>query len=152
MKTALRLIRWILAALSAAIALGGGIGFATQQASLASAPGESIWPLPGLVLLEWAAFGVVGFMGVLLAENPQYLAWFGASWFVTGAFLPLVVLGALSIGPFVLLSLVALLVAVLLTSLQLKLSLLPRFKLLLIGIVANFGLLLGLILLAQPRF
>jgi hypothetical protein len=149
MKTVLRLTRWILAALSAAIALGGGIGFAAQQAAL---PGSSIWPLPGLVLLEWAAFGVIGFTGILLAENPANLSWFGASWFVIGAFLPLVVLGALSIGPFVLLSLVALLIAALLTSLQLKLSLLPRLKFLLIGIVANLGLLLGLILLAQPRF
>jgi hypothetical protein len=152
MKTVLRLIRWILAALSAAIALGGGIGFAAQQAGLASAPGESIWPLPGLVLLEWAAFGAVGFMGILLAENPSNLSWFSASCFVIGAFLPLVVLGAFSIGPFVLLSLVALLIAAVLTSLQLKISLLPRLKYLLIGIVANLGLLLGVILLAQPRF
>jgi hypothetical protein len=152
MKTALRLVRWSFAALSAAIALGGGIGFAAQQASLASAPGESIWPLPGLVLLEWAAFGVVGFMGILLAENPSNLSWFGASWFVIGAFLPLVVLGALSIGPFVLLSLVALLIAALLTSVQLKISLPPRFKFLLIGMVANLGLLLGVILIVQSRF
>jgi hypothetical protein len=151
-KTILRLVRWIFAALSAAIALGGGIGVAAQQAGLASAPGESIWPLPGLVLLEWAAFGMVGFMGILLAENPHNLSWLGASWFVLGAFLPLVVLGALSIGPYVFLSLVALLIAALLTSWQLKASPLPRIKFLLIGIVANFGLLLGVILLAQSRF
>jgi hypothetical protein len=147
MKTALRLIRWIFAALSAAIALGGGIGFAAQQAGLASAPGASIWPLPGLVLLEWAAFGVVGFMGILLAENPHNLSWFGASWFVIGAFLPLAALGALSIGPFVFISLATLLIAAILTSLQLKISLLPRLKFLLIGIIANLGLLLGVILL-----
>jgi hypothetical protein len=152
MKTALRLARWIFSALSAAIALGGGIGFAAQQAAWATAPGESIWPLPGLVLLEWAAFGVIGFMGILLAENPHNLPWLSASWFVLGAFLPLVVLGALSIGPFVFLSLGALLIAAALTSVQLKISPLPLIKFLLIGIVANFGLLLGLILLAQPRF
>jgi hypothetical protein len=151
-KTILRLARWIFAALSAAIALGGGIGFAAQQASLASAPGESIWPLPGLVLLEWAAFGTVGFMGILLAENPHNLSWLSASWFVLGAFLPLVILGALSIGPFVFLSLVALLIAALLTSWQLKISLLPRLKFLLIGMVANFGLLLGVILLVHSGF
>jgi hypothetical protein len=149
MKTVLRLVRWIFAALSAAIALGGGIGFAAQQATL---PGSSIWPLPGLVLLEWAAFGVVGFMGILLAESPYNLSWFSASWFVIGAFLPLVVLGALSIGPFVLLSLVALLIAALLTSVQLKISLLPRLKFLLIGVVANLGLLAGVILLGNPSF
>lgn len=151
-KTALRLASWIFAALSAAISLGGGIGFAAQQAAWASAPGESIWPLPGLVLLEWAAFGVIGFTGILLAETPHSLSWLGASWFVIGAFLPLVILGALSIGPYVFLSLVALLTAVLLTSRQLKVSLLPRIKFLLIGIVANFGLLLGVIVLAQPGF
>jgi hypothetical protein len=149
-KTILRLARWIFATLSAAVALGGGIGFAAQQAALASAPGESIWPLPGLVLLEWAAFGMIGFMGILLAENPHTQPWLNASWFVLGAFLPLVILGALSIGPYVFLSLVALLIAALLTSWQLKVSLLPRIKFLLIGIVANFGLLLGVILLAQP--
>jgi hypothetical protein len=152
MKTVWRLVRWIFAALSAAIALGGGIGFAAQQASWASAPGESIWPLPGLVLLEWAALGVIGFMGILLAENPHDLAWFGGSWFVIGAFLPLMILGALSIGPFVFISLVTLLIAAVLTSVQLKISLLPRLKFLLIGIVANLGLLLGVILLVQSRY
>jgi hypothetical protein len=146
MKTVWRLVRWIFAALSAAVALGGGIGFAAQQASFASAPG-AIWPLPGLVLLDWAALGMVGFMGILLAEDPHNLSWFGASWFVIGAFLPLVILGALSIGPFVFISLVALLIAAILTSLQLKISPLPRLKFLLIGMVANFGLLLGVILL-----
>jgi hypothetical protein len=152
MKTVLRIVRWIFAALSAAVALGGGIGFAAQQAGLVSAPGESIWPLPGLVLLEWAALGVIGFMGILLAENPHNLPWFGASWFIIGAFLPLVILGALSIGPYVLLSLVALLIAAVLTSLQLKISPLPHLKFLLIGIITNFGLLLGVILFVQSRF
>jgi hypothetical protein len=151
-ETILRLARWIFAALSAMVSLGGGIGFAAQQSAWASAPGESIWPLPGLVLLEWAAFGVIGFMGILLAENPHNLPWLGASWFVVGAFLPLVVLGALSIGPYVLLSLVALLIAALLTSWQLKASPLLHFRFLLIGTVANLGLLLGVILLGQPSF
>ena len=151
-KTVLRLARWIFAALSAAISLGGGIGFAAQQAGLASAPGESIWPLPGLVLLEWAAFGVIGLMGILLAENPHALSWLSASWFVLGAFLPLVILGALSIGPYVLLSLIALLIATLLTSWQLKISSLPRLKFLLIGMIANLGLLLGVILFVQASF
>jgi hypothetical protein len=152
MKTVLRLARWIFAGLCAAISLSGGIGFAAQQAAWASAPGESIWPLPGLVLLEWAAFGVIGFMGILLAENPHNRSWLSAPWFVIGAFLPLVILGALSIGPFVFLSLVALLIAALLTSWQLKASLLPRLKFLLIGTVANLGLLLGVILFVQSGF
>ena len=146
-KTILRLARWIFAALSAAISLGGGIGFAAQQAALASVPGESIWPLPGLVLLEWAALGMVGLMGILLVENPHTQPWLNASWFVLGAFLPLVILGALSIGPYVFLSLVALLIAVLLTSWQLKISQVSRIKFLLVGAVANLGLLLGVILL-----
>lgn len=156
MKTVWRVLRWLFAALSAGVSLGGAIAFAAQQASLASTPGESIWPLPGLVLLDWAAFGVVGFTGILLAEDrdePQARpSRFGASWFAIGAFLPLVVLGALSIGPFVFLSLVALLIAALLASLQLKLSLLPRLKFLLIGMAANLVLLLGMILLGQPSF
>ena len=156
MKTVWRVLRWLFAALSVAVSLGGGIGFAAQQAVWASAPGESIWPLPGLVLLDWAAFGVVGFTGILLAEDrvaPQARpSRFGASWFAIGAFLPLVVLGALSIGPFVFISLVTLLIAALMASMQLKLSLLPRLKFLLIGTVANLVLLLGMILLGQPSF
>jgi hypothetical protein len=145
MKTIWRLVRWVFAALSAGVALVGGIGFAAQQASFAS-PG-SIWPLPGLVLLDWAALGVIGFIGILLAENPRNLPWFEGSWFAVGAFLPLVVLGAFSIGPFVFLSLLTLLIAAILTSLQLKISPLPRLKFLLIGTLANLGLLLGVILL-----
>jgi hypothetical protein len=156
MRTVWRLLCWLFAALSVGISLVGAIAFATQQATLNSAPGVSIWPLPGLVLLDWAAFGVVGFTGILLAEEgvaPQARpSRFGASWFAIGAFLPLVVLGALSIGPYVFLSLVTLLIAAVLASMQLKLSLLPRLKFLLIGMVANLVLLLGMILLGQPPF
>jgi hypothetical protein len=144
MKTVLRLASWVFAALGAAISLSGAVGFAAQQSS---APGESIWPLPGLVLLDWAIFGMAGLVGVLSAENSQHLSWFDASWFAVGALLPLVILGALSIGPFVFFSLVALSIAVFLTSLQLKINLVPRFKYLLIGMVANLALLLGVILL-----
>jgi hypothetical protein len=156
MRTVWRLVRWLFAALSVAVSLGGAIGFAAQQASWNSAPGESIWPLPGLVLLDWAVFGGIGFTGILLAEDrdePQARpSRFGASWFAIGAFLPLVVLGVLSIGPFVFLSLVALLVAAVLTSFQFDTGWLPRFKLLLIGMVANLVLLLGMILLGRPPF
>lgn len=156
MKTVLRFASWVFAALGAAVSLAGAVGFAAQQGSLGSAPGESIWPLPGLVLLDWAVFGAVGFIGVLLAEEgvvPQgHPSRFGASWFAIGALLPLVVLGALSIGPYVFLSLVTLLIATLLASVQLKLNLLPHIKWLLIGMVANLVLLLGMILLGQPSF
>lgn len=140
MKSLSTIIQWALGALGAGIALAGALGIAASQAN---SSGASIWPLPGLVLLDWAFLGVAGFIG-LIPFNPGKFK-IGLSWFVIGALLPLIFLGALSIGPLVLLSWIAFLVAVLLATAQNKASWFGSWKHLLAGIVANLALLLVLI-------
>src|SRR5512134_3296846 len=99
MKFASKIIQWTLGALGAVIALAGALGIAASQGN---APGDSLWPLPGLVLLDWAGMGVAGFIGPISAGNGKRKI--ELSWFVVGALLPLIFLGALSIGPLVLLT------------------------------------------------
>jgi hypothetical protein len=78
--------------------LGAGLVFQDQV----QIQGSGIWPLPGLVLLDWILLGILGFLGAWLSDKPDGSAWLKALWFVVGACVPLVILGAFSIGLFVL--------------------------------------------------
>jgi hypothetical protein len=66
--------------------------------------GSRMWPLPGMVLVDWAGLGVLGFLDALLHPRGQSSAWLKALWFVPGALLPMAIVGGFSIGLFVLLS------------------------------------------------
>ncbi len=149
MKSLSRIVQWTLGALGAGIALTGALGIGASQLDT---PGASIWPMPGLVLLEWAGLGLLGFVGLIAEGSWKRTFDLVDTWFVVGALIPLMVIGAFSIGPFVLLSLLAFLVAVLLASVQAKGNWLRYLKALLIGAIANFALLYLFITLGRPRF
>jgi hypothetical protein len=100
-----------------------------------------------LVLLDWAVLCVAGFVGLISADTGKIKI--DLTWFTVGALLPLIFLGALSIGPLVLLSWIAFFVAVLLASAQNKASRVIAVMLLLAGIVANLALLFVLITVGQ---
>jgi hypothetical protein len=144
MKSFSTIIQWTLGALGAGIALAGALGIAASQGT---SPGDSIWPLPGLVLLDWAVLGVSGFVGLISADTGKIKI--ELTWFTVGALLPLIFLGALSIGPLVLLSWIAFFVAVTLASAKNKANRLGYWKYLLAGIVANLALLFVLITVGQ---
>jgi len=97
----------------AAACIGGAAAFWSLQASTTEG---TLWPLPALALLEW---GILGFAGFLLARPGDAApGWPGRGlWAIGGALLPLGVIGALSIGPFVMLSAVLLLLGAALSSL-----------------------------------
>jgi hypothetical protein len=149
MKSLSRLIQWTLGALGAGIALAGALGIGASQLD---SPAASIWPMPGLVLLEWAVLGLLGFIGLIAEGSWKRTFNLVNTWFVMGALIPLMVIGAFSIGPFVLLSLLAFFVSALLASAQAKVNWLRYFKSLLIGAIANLTLLYLFITLGRPRF
>jgi hypothetical protein len=142
--------RWIeflangLGAIGALIAVAGPVLVLGSQPG---GPGYSIWPLPGLVLIDWAVLGVAGFLGTYLGTKPLPGLWGHAAWFVAGALIPLMALGALSIGPFVLFSLVFLAASAVLVTIHQRLKGLEIFGAFALGILINLGLLLGLIIL-----
>lgn len=149
MKSLSRIIQWTLGALGAGIALAGALGIGESQLGF---PGASIWPMPGLVLLEWAVLGLLGFIGLIAEGSWKRTFNLVDTWFVVGALIPIMVIGAFSIGPLVLMTLLPFSAAVLLASVQAKGNWLRYFKILLIGAIANLALLYLFITLGRPRF
>lgn len=132
--------------MGAGICLVSAYTVAVAQASMGT-PGEpvwlSIWPLPGLALLEWGLLGIAGFVGVLLGK-PATLT---LAWVADGALAALVILGAFSIGTMVLLALAFLTTAALLASVRRERNLFRDAGSFLLGTLANFTLFTLLILM-----
>ncbi len=128
--------------------------FATGMAGLifieqADYPGSSIFPMPFLVLLEWAAFGIAGAVYLILAELRSEINQIRGSWGIIGAYIPLILLGAFSIGPYVLASAVLLLGPTLILTLRNRLPIIRHLAILGIGAIANLVLLFAFIGLAK---
>ena len=102
--------------------------------------GPSIWPLPALVLIDWAVLGFLGFFGAYFGARPSFTYWSRVAWFVVGALLPLVILGAFSIGTFVLISLPFFLVSAFLITRRQGLKWSNSVGLLMLGVVSNLAL------------
>jgi hypothetical protein len=64
----------------------GSLLFFSYQAQV----GSSLWPLPGLVLIDWAILGVLGLLGVYFEIKLSSGYWPRVPWFVSGALLPLI--------------------------------------------------------------
>ena len=95
-----RIAEWLLAAIGAAVGVTGtGVSW---QSQVLFGPGTHPWPLPGLVLLEWALFGLAGLAVVAIDSEGRPKHWGLVTWGVIGGLVPLMVLGVFSIGVFVL--------------------------------------------------
>lgn len=129
----------ILAFIGALIAEGGSLMILIDQAQM---PGSLVWPLPGLVLMDWAILGTFGFLGAYFGIEPLSAYWRKVAWFVAGALIPLVILGAFSIGPFVLVSLLFFLASTIIITIQKKGKWLEHLGLFMVSAVCNLGLLL----------
>jgi hypothetical protein len=142
--------RWLeylatgLAAVGALIAIAGPMLVLGSQPG---GPGNSNWPLPGLVLMDWAILGVLGFLGAYLGTKPLVGGWARSAWFVVGALIPLMVLGAFSIGPLVLLTLAFLAASAILVTIYKRIKAVDVLGIFLLGVIINLGILLGLIAL-----
>lgn len=137
----------ILAFIGALIAAGGSLMILIDQAQVTGSP---VWPLPGLVLMDWAMLGVLGFLGAYFGRIPSSAHWRKVSWLSAGALIPLVILGAFSIGPFVLVSLIFFLASTLLIAIHKERKWPEHLGLLMVGAVANLGLLLLFIAIGNP--
>ncbi|MCC6168588.1 MAG: hypothetical protein IT329_15310 [Caldilineaceae bacterium] len=137
----------VAAVLGALVCLVGAALVAAEQASIGGTPGAadwlSLWPLPGLALLEWGLLGLAVFVGVL-SGRPALLT---LAWAACGALAALVILGAFSIGPAVLLALIFLTAAVVMASVRRERNLFGDAGIFLLGTLANFALFALLLLL-----
>ncbi len=91
----LRLLEWIFAGLGAAVCLAVIVLFASQQL-------DDLWPTPGLYFIEIGLLGLLGVASRWEDRNAAAAAWGAVPWGVGGMLLLFVILGFLSIGPFLL--------------------------------------------------
>jgi hypothetical protein len=128
----------ILAFIGTLVAIAGSITFFVNQ--LQNSP-SFLFPLPGLVLIDWAVLGILGFFGAYFGVKLTPSFWLKIAWFVIGAFLPLMILGLFSIGLFIFISLPFFLASIILISIRNKMMWLNSLGLVLLGAVGNFALL-----------
>jgi hypothetical protein len=146
MTSKIDLVATLMAFLGALAAAGGAALFYGQQVQLS---GSSVWPLPGLVLLLWAGWGMLGFLGALFSTRSTSSFWRIALPLSTGALLPLVILGAFSIGAFVFISMLFLLAATVVIVTQKKLRWLDSLNFGMLGVIISLGLMLIFIALGR---
>ncbi len=99
----------------------------------------SLWPLR-LMLVDWALLGLLGFVAAFLSFQLCSGGWLRATWFISGAFIPVIILGAASIGPYVLISFGLAMVSSLVLAIQARSKWLENFGLLMLGVVINLGI------------
>ena len=129
--------------------IAGAIAIYTEQTQFA---GASLWPLPGMVLLLWAALGIFGFVAGLFTVQQVSIHWLQALIFITGMFIPLVILGAFSIGTLVLIAFLFFLVSTVIMALRMKAKFLKSFGLLMLGAILHLGLLYAVITLGNSNY
>lgn len=136
-----RLVEWFLGVVGAAITTGIAAVFAQQQSSV-QAPGGSLWPFPGIVLLEIAVLGLMGLVAVGLDREVL-------TWAVVGALVGLMFLGIFSVGPFLFPTVSAFLVAALMADRRKERRSLPKLGLAAVTMIGNAVLLIGLIMITR---
>ena len=122
----------------------GAIWTYVSQVQFGASP---MWPLPGLVLLDWVILGIIGFAAAYITFRKNVVIWQQATWAISGAFIPLIILGGLSIGPFALIQFGLFMVSSLVLSVQRRPKWLENFGLLMLGAIINLVVLSAIITL-----
>jgi hypothetical protein len=128
----------VLSFLAAVVTFFGAIVTYVSQAQVAQA---SLWPLPGLVLLDWLVIGVVSFISVFFSLRRKTVGWLRLTWLLTGAYIPLIILGAFSIGLLVMLAFFLAVISTFIIAIRHRSKWLESFGLLMLGSISNLVIL-----------
>lgn len=145
-----RVVEWTLASIGAAVCIGAASVIWGSQAS-AILPGQTLWPLPGIYLVEISLLGVVGLVSVISNRPSESPSWGAVTWAIAGALLAFVVLGALSIGPLLLPALAAFWIAAILGDIRRGQSIIRHLGFFVIAGVIQAGLMFAVIALVHPE-
>lgn len=139
-------IALLLAFFGSVASIAGALALYSSQAQFSEV---SLWPLPGLYLVVWGMLGLLGFIAAYLTFRVSSLKWLLTLIFITGMFIPLIILGALSIGTLVAIGFLFFVISTLILAIRKKASLLESLSLFLLGAICNLGLLLIIITLGK---
>jgi hypothetical protein len=148
----MRAVEWIAALVGATICVLGAIVTAENQLKpfeLSQSPAQILWPLPGLALIDWAALGLLGLAFVAPSNIHQAWIWSKFTWAICGALVVLMILGAFSIGPYVMWAVLCFAIAGALAWAYQKPRLVADLLALALGAFGNLLLLLTFILLGR---
>jgi hypothetical protein len=145
-KDVARTISLSSAVLGAILATMGAGMILIQQAGIFA---SNVFPMPFLVLLDWAVLGVAGAVYVSLATLRPDARQLQGAWAVLGAYVPLIVIGAFSIGPVALLCALLLLAPTLFLTIRHQVNFGRLLGILAIGILANLTLVLALVMIGR---
>ncbi|GEM_PF-1313294 len=107
------------------------------------------WPLPGLIMVDLVLIGIIGFVATYLGIRGVKGRWLRVSWVIMGAFIPLFIVTAFSLGIFLLAAYGFYIMSTIILTVQRKSNWLLSFGLLMLGSLANLGLLLLIITLVS---
>jgi hypothetical protein len=107
-----------------------------------------LWPLPGAVLIDWILAGSLGFISVFFCLRKKSKNWLRMTWLFTGAFIPIMILGALSISAMVFIAFLLSVTSTGILALRNPTNWLLSFGLLMLGSIGNLAILMGIITLS----
>ncbi len=139
----------LFALLAAAVSFGGAFQTYTFEGQI---PDNPLWPLPGLILSEWVLLGVIGFFVAFLCTRSTNALWLKAAWIITGTFIPLIILGAFSIGIVVLIAFGLLVISTSVYTLRKHGKWLESFGYLMAGSLVNLAILWVIITVSNSNY
>ncbi len=142
------LLALFLSFLAAIVSISGAIFTYTSQAQI---PEVTLWPLPGLVLVDWLLIGVISFVVVSISLRRKTAGWLRMTWLMTGAFIPLIILGALSIGLLVLIAFFFTVTSTFIIAIRYRFKWLENFGFLMLGSMSNLLILILIISLGSSQ-
>jgi hypothetical protein len=139
----------ILAFFGAIVSFWGAL---VTYVSQAQNPEASLWPLPGLVLINWVFLGLMAFITAYLSFRQRSTKWVRLAWLITGMLIPLIVLGAFSIGLAVLVAFLLFVFSTIILAVRQESKWLESFVLLMFGAIVNLGILWIIIILGNQSY
>lgn len=112
-------------------------------------PGSTAFPMPFLVLLDWAALGIAGAIYVSFVTLRSDARKLQGAWIVLGAYIPLIIIGGFSIGPFALVGALLLLAPAVFLTIRHGGSSVRLLGSLVIGLLANLTIILAFVLIGR---
>jgi hypothetical protein len=133
-------------------AIASILGAFITYSSQARIPEATLWPLPGLILLYWSLLGIIGLLITYLSVKQNHVIWLKAAWFITGTFIPLIILGTFSIGLGVLIVELLFLIATIILTIRQRAKWLECFGLWILGAICSLLILLVMITLGNLSY
>jgi hypothetical protein len=133
-------VEWVLALVGAVNCVVIPFFFSQNQ--------DPLFPLPGLYLIEIALLGILGLVSIMRDQVQNASYWGAIPWLVAGGLLAFVILGAWTIGLFLMPAMVAFLIAGILAGRRQSRKLSPHIGLFVLAAVVQAGIMLGLLLLS----